>query len=236
VYGTTRSAHFEVYPLREDSRFLARFARPRRGEIVLEIGCGRGLAALVSARHGARKVVATDLNPAALGSVYRRARDEDLPIEAVRTDLAAGLRRFDLILSNPPYLPTAHRKRDEDPWENLAVDGGPDGCEVTARIVAALPGHLTTTGRAYILVSSLQSHIRLGTLRQHWRARWGECRSVAREQWGEETLSVWKFSRSPRRTGRSIPGTDGRPPVPPVDRFASSRDAGSDRTNAQDGA
>jgi release factor glutamine methyltransferase len=226
----------EVYPVREDSRLLARFARPRQGESVLEIGGGRGAAALAAARHGARRVVATDLNPTALRGLYRRARHEQLPLDVVRTDLATGLRRFDLILSNPPYLPTSRFQRDPDPWVNLAVDGGSDGCRVTARIVSALPRHLAEGGRAYLLVSSFQSRSRLEKLRHRWRVGGGVCRTVARERWGDEVLSVWQLSRAPRRTVRSIRGTGGRRPAPPPLRSASSRDAAPGRTSARGAA
>ncbi|HLY77549.1 MAG TPA: HemK2/MTQ2 family protein methyltransferase, partial [Thermoplasmata archaeon] len=190
-----REASGAVYPVREDSRLLARFARPRRGERVLEVGCGRGVATLASARRGARLVVATDLNPAAVRAVLRRARNESLPVEAVRTDLAAGLRRFDLILSNPPYLPTTARQRDRDPWENLALDGGLDGCRVTARLIAELPHHLAPRGRAYLVISSLQSRERLNEIRRRWLRGDGDCSTVARQRWGKETLSVWRLSR-----------------------------------------
>jgi len=226
----------EVYPVREDSRLLARFARPRRGDTVLEVGCGRGLAALVSARHGARRVVATDLNPAALRAVLRRARHEGLPLDVVRTDLAAGLRRFDLVLSNPPYLPTSRNERDRNRWENLALDGGPDGCRVTARLLATLGAHLAPDGLAYVLVSSLQSAARLEEIRARWRRRGGVCRTVARERWGDETLSVWRLSRASRRTGRSTRERGGRRRAPPHGRSGSSRGAGSGRTSARGGA
>jgi release factor glutamine methyltransferase len=232
--GSTTLA--EVYPAREDSRLLARFARPRRGDLVLEIGCGRGLASLAAARHGARLVVATDLNPAALRAVYRRARAEELPLEVLRTDLAAGLRRFDLILSNPPYLPTAGSERDTDPWVDLALDGGPDGCRVTARLLRTLPGHLAEGGRAYVLVSSLQSRARLGDLRRRWIREGGACRTCARERWGKETLSIWCLSRGSRRSVRSTRGKRARRRVPPGGRSGSSRDAGPGRTTARGGA
>ena len=208
----------EVYPIREDSRLLARFARPRPGENVLEIGCGRGLASLVSARHGARRVVGTDRNPTALRLLRRRARDEQLAIEVVRTDLAAGLRRFDLVLANPPYLPTTRANREEDPWERLALDGGPDGCRALARLLTTLPHHLAPRGRAYVLVSSLQSRRRLSELRTRWRRRGGRCQTVARERWGDETLSIWCLRPGIRRTGRSTLGTGGRRPVLRVPR------------------
>ena len=226
----------EVYPEREDSRLLARFARPRPGDDVLEIGCGRGLASLAAARHGAHLVVATDLNVSALRALLRRARTENLPLDVLRTDLAAGVRRFDLILSNPPYLPTSVHERDPDPWEDLALNGGPDGCRVTARILRTLPGHLTPSGQAYLLVSSLQFQARLKQLRHRWIERGGRCRTVAREQWGTETLSIWCLSRAPRRTARSTRGTGGRRRALPRRPSESSRDAGPGRTSAPDGA
>jgi release factor glutamine methyltransferase len=234
--GTRLNDVPEVYPVREDSRLLARFARPRPGDSVLEIGCGRGVAALAAARHGALRVVATDLNPGALRALHRRARHEKLPLEVVRTDLATGLRSFDLILSNPPYLPTPRVQKDPDPWVNLALDGGRDGCRVTARLFSSLPQHLAPGGRAYLIVSSYQSRPRLDKLVQRWRARGGVCRTMARERWGDEVLSVWQLRGASRRTGRSTRGTGGRRPAPPRRRSASSRGAGPGRTSARGGA
>ncbi|EQD56766.1 methyltransferase, partial [mine drainage metagenome] len=74
----------------------------------------------------------------ALGRLRRSAKAEHLDLETVRTDLARGLGRFDRILANPPYLPTRTEDRDPDPWQNLALDGGPDGTSTTERILAQL--------------------------------------------------------------------------------------------------
>jgi len=190
----------DVYPVREDSRLLARFARPRKGDRVLEIGAGRGLAALAAARRGAGIVVATDLNPAALRGLRVRARAEGLPLEAVRTDLTSGLRRFDLVLTNPPYLPTRRSQRDADPWQNLALDGGADGLGVTRRVLDQLPSHLTPKGRAYLVATSLQSKPRWRALLRRWRDAGGVARTVARRRWSSETLTVVRLSRAVRRT------------------------------------
>src|SRR5258708_18508260 len=90
-----------VYPPREDTELLLPCADVAPGTTLVEVGCGRGAAALRAARGGAR-VVATDLNPDAVAHVARSARAEDLALVAVRTDLAHGVRSVDRVLFNPP--------------------------------------------------------------------------------------------------------------------------------------
>jgi release factor glutamine methyltransferase len=182
-----------VYPPREDTRLLARFAEGTRGLTVLEIGTGNGLVAETAVGAGAR-VVATDLNPAALRALRERSQPGPAGPAPVRTDLAAGLRRFDRILCNPPYLPTPPAARDPDPWANLALDGGPDGCAVLARIVDSLAEHLRPGGRAYLLESSRQSMARRTELRLRWRARGGRVQRVAEVGSPEEVLEVWEWA------------------------------------------
>lgn len=183
-----------VYPPREDSFLLLPFARVAPGRTLLEVGAGNGAAALEAARCGAR-VTATDLNPTALVRLRARALAERLDLAVVRTDLARGLGRFDRILSNPPYLPTRPEERDPDRWLNLALDGGADGCAVLARLVDDLPSHLAPGGRAYVVVSSLQSAERRRAIRRQWSARGGSCRSVAHRELEGERLEVWRWSR-----------------------------------------
>jgi release factor glutamine methyltransferase len=187
-----------VYPAREDTFLLLPFARSvRAGDRLLEIGSGNGHLALEAARAGAR-VVATDRNPLALRDLVRRARAEHLPLSAVRTDLARGLGRFDRILANPPYLPTRPSERDPDRWQNLALDGGPDGCRTTARLVRTFPSHLEGRGTAYLLTSSRQDPARLRSIRDRWTARGGTVSSVARRDLEGERLEVWALA-PPRR-------------------------------------
>ncbi|HTT25458.1 MAG TPA: HemK2/MTQ2 family protein methyltransferase [Thermoplasmata archaeon] len=200
-----------IYPVREDTRLLARFAEGTRGLTVLEIGTGNGRVAETAARAGAR-VVATDLHPGALAALRRRALALALPVETVRTDLARGLRRFDRILANPPYLPTPPGARDPDPWANLALDGGPDGCEVLARILALLPEHLAVGGRAYLVESSRQPMARRLELRSAWTARGGTVRRVAEEPMPGEVLEVTEWVPP---TPNDPPAGRGRSGTPP---------------------
>jgi release factor glutamine methyltransferase len=190
-----RSPPRGVYPPREDSLLLLPFATAARGRSVLEVGCGAGEASLAAARAGAR-VVATDRNRAALEWVRDRAAEERLRVDVVRTDLARGLGRFDVVLANPPYLPTPGAMPGEDAGDRLALDGGPDGARVTARLVADLSDHLTATGCAYVLVSSLQSPEAIADVLRGWNDGGGRSRSVVERSQAGERLEVLELRRA----------------------------------------
>lgn len=140
----------EVYLPAEDTRLLLRAAlnEVRSSDSVLEIGCGMGeISRCLAGRAG--KVLATDLNRHAV--MLAKASG----LEAVRADLFRGIgARFDLVLFNPPYLPTSEEERLEG-WINYALDGGPSGRETISRFLEDLRDHLSPTGRALLLVSSL---------------------------------------------------------------------------------
>ena len=140
----------QVYPVREDTQLLldAALAEAGPSDRVLELGTGSGHVA----RHLAGRValvVATDVNPHAC----RLASSPGVGI--VRADLTAGIRgQFDLVLFNPPYLPTRPSERMED-WLEEALDGGLTGREVIARCIPGLGRVLAPNGRILVLVSGL---------------------------------------------------------------------------------
>lgn len=224
-----------VYPPREDSFLLLPFAAVAPGTRVLEVGAGSGIAAIAAGRAGAR-VVATDRNPRALARLREAARSEGLDLDCVRTDLARGLGRFDRVLANPPYLPTQPEERDPDPWTSLALDGGPDGCRVLARLFHDLPDHLAPRGEAYVVVSTVQDASALVGLADAWRAAGGRRSVVASRSLEGERLDVWRLDvadrigRAPtrranggaRRSRGPRGGTSPRPRTPPTNRSASS--------------
>ncbi len=139
----------ETYDPGDDTFLLLRAAlkEVKPTDCVLEVGCGRAVISGEVAKI-ARRVIAVDINPHAV----RIAKNKGL--EAVRTDLFKGLKgRFDLVLFNPPYLPTSYEEK-VDGWINYAYDGGPTGRDTIDRFLEGLKDHLKTEGRALLLVSS----------------------------------------------------------------------------------
>jgi release factor glutamine methyltransferase len=130
---------------------------------VLELCTGSGCVAVSLAGHlpGAT-VLATDVSEGALAVARRNvarhnAGDRvELGIgdmwQPVR-ELAAG-RPFDLILSNPPYIPTAdipgmgRHVAEHEP--HLALDGGADGLDLHRRILDGAADHLAPGGRLFL--------------------------------------------------------------------------------------
>ena len=141
-----------VYEPAEDSRLLAEAVEAVVGadELVLEVGVGSGfVAARVHEAAGAR-VVGTDINPAACAA----ARAEG--VESVRADLMDPIApaSVDVVLCNPPYLPTPPEREWDDPLE-AALSGGEDGRRVVGPFLRDVGRVLRADGRAYLLVSSL---------------------------------------------------------------------------------
>jgi release factor glutamine methyltransferase len=127
----------------------------RRGDRarVLEIGTGSGAIAVSAARCGA-DVTAVDVSRRALASAWLNARRHGTRVDVRRGSLlepVAG-ERFDLIVSNPPYVPSP---RSELPVRGpeRAWDAGLDGRAVLDVLIERAPAHLTRGG-ALVLVHS----------------------------------------------------------------------------------
>jgi release factor glutamine methyltransferase len=142
----------ETYEPAEDTFLLLKAAmeEARPEDRAIEIGCGRCLISRMLAPK-VRSIVVTDINPHAV----RLANGFGLT--SVRADLFNGLKaKFDLIIFNPPYLPTAKDEK-ESGWINYALDGGEGGRDTIFRFIEELKDHITPEGRCLLLVSSLCS-------------------------------------------------------------------------------
>jgi release factor glutamine methyltransferase len=134
------------------------------GGAALDLGTGSGAVAvsLALGRPGAR-VTAVDLSPDALEVARANAAAHAATVELLLGDLFAPLpagARFDLIASNPPYVPTGELsglQREVRREPRLALDGGPDGLIVLRRIVEAAPRWLAPGGA--LLLEMHESHL-----------------------------------------------------------------------------
>lgn len=131
---------------------------------VLDIGSGSGCIAIAIARNlPDAAVVAVDISSPALELARRNAE-----LNAVAVDFRLGSlfepltgERFNLVVSNPPYIPAAEIKnlqpevRDFEP--KAALDGGADGLDFYRRIIPAAAEYLTADGWLLLEVGAGQA-------------------------------------------------------------------------------
>jgi len=134
---------------------LAAFSRSSGAIDIADVGTGSGCLAVTLARERpASRVLATDISSDALDVARLNARRLGVAsrVELLETDLLNGVEReFDLIVSNPPYVPEHDRAqlqpevRDYEP--SRALFAGDDGLSVIRRLIDQVPGRLKPEGR-----------------------------------------------------------------------------------------
>lgn len=138
---------------------------------VLDLGTGTGaiLISLLAARPGARGV-GVDISPAALDVARANARRIGGDATFVQSDwFGAVTGRFDLIVSNPPYIALAEMDGltpDVREWEpHLALTDGGDGLGAYRRIAAQAGAYLVPNGRLAVEIGPTQADAVSGFMR-----------------------------------------------------------------------
>ncbi|MEM3567532.1 MAG: methyltransferase, partial [Thermoplasmata archaeon] len=143
----------DVYPPSEDTFLLLDVVDVREGQKVLELGTGSGYIAVHCALCGA-EVTATDVSEQAIRNAIQNATANNVRINFAVSDLFEKIEgKFDVIIFNPPYLPTAEHDKVAGNF-NFALDGGLDGSAVIRRFLADAWKFLTEQGIIYLLYSS----------------------------------------------------------------------------------
>lgn len=129
----------------------------------LDLCCGSGCIGVSMAlgAPGAR-VHAADLSPDALAVTARNADALGARLTLHQGDLFAAVEGlvFDLIISNPPYIPTEEcqaLQAEVMQEPGLALDGGADGYDFYRRIAREAPAHLCPGGVVLLEVGCIQA-------------------------------------------------------------------------------
>jgi len=155
--GKSFNVFEDVYEPAEDTLLLAENLGVGCDEIVLDVGTGCGILAVISALK-ARRVLAIDVNPHAVrctilnAEAYRVSEKMDV----VRGDLFEPFKEggvFDLILFNAPYVPT--EEEEEKEWADRAWSGGKTGRKLIDPFVTHTSQYLKEGGRILLVQSTL---------------------------------------------------------------------------------
>lgn len=155
--GNTFNVLESVYEPAEDSFLLAESLVIKKSDLVLDVGTGCGLLAVLAAKV-AKKVVATDVNSIAVRCALQNAVLNNV---ADKMDIRQGElfepikkdERFDIILFNAPYLPS--EEWEEQELASQAWAGGETGREVIDRFIREASAYLRENGRILLVQSTL---------------------------------------------------------------------------------
>lgn len=144
-----------VYPPSDDTFLLLDNLSLRGIQRVLDVGTGTGILAIKCALEGCY-VVGLDVSRKAIRNAKFNAKlnNVDHLTCFLCCDATTSLRnqcKFDVILMNPPYLPSTGDPRIDEPSWN----GGPDGTSLIVRVISDLDRLLDENGKLYFVASSL---------------------------------------------------------------------------------
>jgi release factor glutamine methyltransferase len=150
-----------IYEPEEDSFFLKEVIEKKvpllikKNELikVLEIGVGSGIQLKTFFNVGVKRenIFGVDINKDAV------LHCKNLGFNCFESDLFSKVKeKFDLIIFNPPYLPTDENESEDS---RLITTGGKNGSEVINLFLKDAKNYLNKDGRIFLLVSSLSKKI-----------------------------------------------------------------------------
>jgi release factor glutamine methyltransferase len=141
-----------LYLPSDDTIFLSDVVNHYHGDLALEIGTSSGTIFRELSKNFSI-AIGTDIDFNSLKHSLSMSKNDRL----ICCDAATALHnvKFDLIVSNPPYLPNAVNHTDK------TVDGGPTGIEVSIHFLTNAIDKLNNNGKILILVSNLSDKEKL---------------------------------------------------------------------------
>lgn len=129
---------------------------------ILDLCTGSGAIALAIKRHTNAQVFASDISKKALYVAKKNARNLNLQLKFIHSNMFDGIKqKFDIIVSNPPYIKTEDCKMLDVEVKNydpiISLDGGANGLKFYEIIAKDTPKHLTKTGKIVLEVGMGQA-------------------------------------------------------------------------------
>src|SRR5919108_802640 len=154
-----------MYAPSDDTFLLADCIRQYNGKRVLEIGVGSGFLLDILEKNFAY-VAGSDIDLQALQHCKQRqnmtAASANILLVCCDAGSAFGVGKFDLIVSNPPYLP--NNDNDNNNNLDLTVNGGPTGIETTIHFINSALPLLAVDGKLLVVISSFANSSALDKL------------------------------------------------------------------------
>jgi len=154
-----------VYEPMEDSTMLLKEIKTRaNGKVVLDMGTGSGIQAITAAKAGAKEVWAADINPKAVECAKENVVTNKVEVNIIESNLFENVpdKKFDLIVFNPPYLPSDGLNDD------LRWSGGMDGIEIILEFFSRVGAFMSKGAEVLFIYSSHADPDRLKRVLGEW--------------------------------------------------------------------
>ncbi|CAD5215017.1 unnamed protein product [Bursaphelenchus xylophilus] len=160
VYPPSEDTFLFLDALEQDREFITNTVRP---SLVVEIGCGSGLVSAfflqLPGLDPTPQAICIDINPNALRATKDTLIKNKVNGELIRTNLLNGLNldgKVDVLLFNPPYVPT-----EEAAFDNLSrtYAGGHDGRDELDKLLPQIPNLLSKPYGTFYLIALHQNNI-----------------------------------------------------------------------------
>ena len=177
-YGRKFFVSRDVLKPRLDTEFVCEksLASISEKSKVLDLCCGSGVIGITLAKEKQCFVVFSDISKKALKVCKKNTKLNEVKCRIVKSNLFEEINeKFDVIISNPPYIKTNEINSLDDNVKNfdpkLALDGGEDGLDFYRKIILQAPNFLNENGKLIFEIGSNQKKDVLNLMKENFNAQ-----------------------------------------------------------------